>query len=1210
MFPSRPGSFSSVIRPRKFHAISPMLLAAVFAVLALLGSRAAYATTYTVTSNIDSGSGSLRAAITAATSGSDTINFSNVIGTIYLTSTLTINNSVTINGPGANLLTVSGHSTSVITVNSGTVSISGLTIAGGYGSGSAGGGEGGGIYSQGTLTVTNCVFSGNGAAYFGGGIYNQGTLVVSGSTFSSNGSNYGGGITNRATATIENSTFSGNAASEQGGGIYNTGGLSVSSSTFSGNSSISGGGAISDFGGGAVALANSILAGNSAGDCNNCGTQSANNLIGGDAHLGPLQYNGGSTLTMMPLSGSPAIGAGTGSKLTPDQRGFACATCGASDLGAVQTNYLPVTTLTDSGAGSLRDAITLASAAGSADIIFQSGLTGTITLASALPNITGNLNIEGPGANVITVSGANAYPVFTIPTAGIFVNLNGLTVANALGANPSDGGGINNSGAQLTVSNSAFTGNNMPTGFFGGGIASYGSAPSTMVTNSTFSGNQAQSGGGIFSNGMLVVTNSTFFGNVVPGGNIGGGILSQGLLLVTDSTFSGNSAGQGGGIMNNGGSTALVANSILAGNTGGDCYSCTQTGPIFTGGNPQLSPLQLNGGTVPTMLPLPGSPAIQIGDATQLPAGLTTDQRGFPRTTAGKLDVGAAQTNYTSVQFVQQPTDTLINADIAPAVTLEVLETNTNLTAPNNTDAVSGIPITLTFSGIGTLGGTLTQTTTGGAASFGDLKVDTAGTGDTLATSLTVTPTGITPAQTLTATSVPFDITLTPSTVNFNPLLPASVSYGVAPLTLKANVYSSGTPTGQTVTFQVDSGPATVSGNVLTIHGAGTVVVEGDAAANSSYGASDATASIAVQQVPLTVTANNATRAYGAANPVFAGTVNGVVSGDSFTETFATSATAASNPGSYSIVPTAAGLRLADYTVTNVNGTLTVTAAATTTTLASSASSITAAQSVTFTATVASSAVTPTGMVTFYNGTTSIGTGTVNSSGVATLTIATLAAAGDPAFAASYGATLDYAASTSPTIFVTVAATTQPSFTLMAATASLSIPQGQTGKTALQLLPAGGYSGTVTFRCSNLPANAVCTFVQNSVQLTGNNQPVNVGLTIYTSLQQARFESIPKPTQSPVSPILPALAFWWPGSLAGLAGFRQKRKLSKSRWLHLCLLLLASGALAVGLAGCGGMGFGPYVTPAGTSTVTVTATATSGTVVPPQTVNLTLTIAQ
>jgi hypothetical protein len=925
-----------------------------------------------------------------------------------------------------------------------------------------------------------------------------------------------------------------------------------------------------------------------------------------------LQYNGGSTLTMMPLSGSPAIGAGSGSKLTPDQRGFACSTCGASDLGAVQTNYLTVTTLTDSGAGSLRDAITLASAAGSADIIFQSGLTGTITLASGLPNITGDLNIEGSGANVITVSGANAYPVFTIPSSGIFVNFSGLTVANALGANPSDGGGINNSGALLTVSNSVFTGNNMPTGYFGGALASYGSAPSTMVTNSTFSGNHAQSGGGIFSDGMLVVTNSTFFGNVVPNGNIGGGILSQGPLLVTDSTFTGNSAGQGGGIMNNGFSTALVTNSILAGNSGGDCYNCTQIGPIFTGGNPELGPLQLNGvnQTVPTMLPLPGSPAIQIGDPTQLPAGLTMDQRGFPRTTAGKLDVGAAQTNYTSVQFVQQPTNALINANIAPGITVEVLETNTNLTAPNNTDAVSGIPITLTVNG-GPLTGTLTQTTSG-VATFSDLEGSTPSTGDTLATSVAVTPTGTTPAQILTATSDPFDITLPVPTLNFNPPLPASVTYGVAPLTLKANSYFSGTPTGQTVNFQVDSGPAAVTGNVLTIVGAGTVVVEVDAAVNSSYAAADTTSSITVQQAPLTITANNATRVYGAANPAFAGIVSAAANGDSFTESFVTAATATSPAGSYAIVPTAVGAHLADYAVTTVNGTLTVTAAATTTTLASSAGAITGGQSVTFTAMVASSGGTPTGMVTFYNGTTSIGTGTLNSSGVATLTIGTLAAGGNPAFTASYGATPDYAASVSPTVFVTVAVAIPSSFTMVAAPASLSIPQGQTGKTALQLIPAGGFSGTVTFRCSNLPANAVCAFVQNSVTLSGNNQPVNVGLTIYTSVQQARIEPIPQPQQSPFSPILPALAFWSPGGLAGLVVFGRKRKLAKSqhRWLHLCLLLVVSSAVAMGLAGCGGTGLGANVTPAGTATVTVTATPAGGTAVAPQTVKLILTIAQ
>jgi hypothetical protein len=311
-----------------------------------------------------------------------------------------------------------------------------------------------------------------------------------------------------------------------------------------------------------------------------------------------------------------------------------------------------------------------------------------------------------------------------------------------------------------------------------------------------------------------------------------------------------------GGGMDNSGALLTVGNSIITENTNvdtnaeDDCRNCTQTGPLLTGGtDPHLGPLAYigYGSLVPTLIPLPGSPAIQGGDSTQVPAALTNDERGFPRLTAGKLDLGAVQTNYTSIAFVQQPGNTLFKTVISPAVTVGVLETNNNRTAPNNTDVVDNVPITLTLNGPGTLGGTLTQTTSG-VATFGDLTVSDPGTGDTLSTSLTVTPAGMTPAQTLTATSNPFDITLVASTVSFNPPLPASVTFGVAPLTLKATAFSSGTVTGQTVSFQVDSGPATVNGNVLTITGAGTVVTEVDAAANGTYAASSATSSITVMQ--------------------------------------------------------------------------------------------------------------------------------------------------------------------------------------------------------------------------------------------------------------------------------------------------------------------------------------------------------------------------
>jgi hypothetical protein len=87
----------------------------------------------------------------------DTIVFSGVAGTITLTSTLSINKSVTINGPGANLLTISGNdAVRVFTVASAqTFAISGLTIAHGFST------QGAGILTAGILTVNNCTFSNN-----------------------------------------------------------------------------------------------------------------------------------------------------------------------------------------------------------------------------------------------------------------------------------------------------------------------------------------------------------------------------------------------------------------------------------------------------------------------------------------------------------------------------------------------------------------------------------------------------------------------------------------------------------------------------------------------------------------------------------------------------------------------------------------------------------------------------------------------------------------------------------------------------------------------------------------------------------------------------------------------------------------------------------------------------------------------------------------
>jgi MBG domain (YGX type) len=111
-----------------------------------------------------------------------------------------------------------------------------------------------------------------------------------------------------------------------------------------------------------------------------------------------------------------------------------------------------------------------------------------------------------------------------------------------------------------------------------------------------------------------------------------------------------------------------------------------------------------------------------------------------------------------------------------------------------------------------------------------------------------------------------------------------------------------------------------------------TATVTGSSAGN--YGVVVNAGTLTITPAPtLTVTASNATRTYGTANPTFSGTVTGAQNGDTFTESFATTATTTSAVGTYPVVPAVTGSDLADYTVTIVNGALTVTAAATTTTL-------------------------------------------------------------------------------------------------------------------------------------------------------------------------------------------------------------------------------------------------------------------------------------
>lgn len=283
---------------------------------------------------------------------------------------LTITNPVTIQGPGASVLAISGNSVlRVFYVNTvSSVAISGLTITKGNAATGSLSGDGGGIYNNGTLNLTNCAFKTNAAASVGGALCTFGTMALSGCTLSSNTAQSGGGIYSYTdltghTTTLLNCTLSGNSSTNKGGGLYNVNGKSVvQSCTITSNTAPAGGGSgVGSYGDSATqtTVNNSIIAGNTNSDVDyvynsiNSFQSSGYNLIGiGNAtaafttanhdtinvispKLGPLADNGGPTQTRALLIGSPALDAGN-TTLTADQRGLPRPQGNADDIGAFE----------------------------------------------------------------------------------------------------------------------------------------------------------------------------------------------------------------------------------------------------------------------------------------------------------------------------------------------------------------------------------------------------------------------------------------------------------------------------------------------------------------------------------------------------------------------------------------------------------------------------------------------------------------------------------------------------------------------------------------------------------------------------------------------------------------------------------------------------------------------------------------------------------
>lgn len=366
---------------------------------------------------------------------------------------------------------------------------------------------------------------------------------------------------------------------------------------------------------------------------------------------------------------------------------------------------------------SLREAITVANGTVDNDVIvFSATVFSTpqiITLSGTDLIImnNGTLTINGPGANLLTISGNNASRVITNNT-GAVTNINNIRVTGGTGVSTvttGRGGGVYNSGGTLTLTNLIITGN---TAANGGGTNNAGTATLTLINcdvsnnsatgagggmqnfsgntlnliNTTVSRNTSNStltgGGAIQANGTITMSNVTMSGNTAQGGD-GGAMYYNGQgLAINNSTIANNTATSdtGGLFKSIATNNANIRNTIIAGNTGGASPDAanvfnslgnnlignvgTSTGWIASdlqNQNALLAPLGNYGGVGMTHALLTNSPAINAGQncvvdltcsASNPPNALTTDQRGATRPTNMTVDIGAFEVSSTFVAIL------------------------------------------------------------------------------------------------------------------------------------------------------------------------------------------------------------------------------------------------------------------------------------------------------------------------------------------------------------------------------------------------------------------------------------------------------------------------------------------------------------------------------------------------------------------------------
>jgi CSLREA domain-containing protein len=360
-------------------------------------------------------------------------------------------------------------------------------------------------------------------------------------------------------------------------------------------------------------------------------------------------------------------------------RGLLTATLATAALGLAAAPAAAVTvtvnTTVDQALGScsatcsLRDAV--ATAAAGDTVALPAGTYG-LTLGPIQINKT--LLIAGAGARSTSVDGNATAQVFVVGSVSLrspVVEISDLAVVNGLASSFGRGGGIQNF-ATLTITRCAILRNRA---FNGAGLLNEAGAALT-VRESAITGNQTtgNGGGGIGNSGTLTLVNSTVSGNSAlrNGGSAGsgGGALynlgnsqanppSVASFTAINSTLAANfvDTGNGGGMLNGTANVTLI-NTLVSGNTGGNCLAfsgVTQTSEHsldgdgtcglagsgdLAGVDPLLAALANNGGPTDTQALGAGSPARNAGDSSVgvCPA---TDQRGTSRPQGPGCDIGS-----------------------------------------------------------------------------------------------------------------------------------------------------------------------------------------------------------------------------------------------------------------------------------------------------------------------------------------------------------------------------------------------------------------------------------------------------------------------------------------------------------------------------------------------------------------------------------------